>query len=123
MKIDSVISRLCEDEMSTDKRTYKNLPRYATGKPKVPFQKWLGLKGQGSQGYDGKFYGWSHRAIAGFKAGDKVGKDAVAHKNVFKGGWDDDEGYKKHKASLESYTIKDDKDAKDHAIRFADEVS
>ena len=26
----------------------------------------LGLKGQGSKGYDGKYYGWSHRAVYGF---------------------------------------------------------
>jgi hypothetical protein len=67
-------------------RTLKNIPLYADGKPKVRFQSWLNLV-KSPKLYDklndvswgwssnGKCYGWSHRAIAGFKVGQTVPKD------------------------------------------------
>ncbi len=103
-------------EIPYEKRSYKNIPRYSDGKSKVPFQKWLGLKGQGSKGYDGKYYGWSHRAVAGFKSGDKCNGDSMAHKDY---DWDDSDNGVKH----DSYTIQTDADAKEHSLRFAKAVS
>jgi len=55
---------------------------------------------------DGKWYGWSHRAIYGFKVGSKCEKG--------------DCGYKPKKGE---WTAKTSKDAKQMAIDFADGVS
>jgi len=103
-------------EIPKEKRTTKNIPRYATGKPKMPYHEWLGVKGNGSKGYDGKYYGWSHRAIYGFGVGDNVTGDSMAHKDYK---WEDSDKGIKHK----SYIIKTDDDAKKHAIRFMKAVS
>ena len=111
-----IIINIYETEIPNEKRTIKNIPRYSTGKFRIPFKEWLGLKGNPSKGYDGKYYGWSHRAIYGFGAGDNVAGDSMAHKDY---NWDDDNDNRKHK----SYVIKDDADAKEHAKRFRDEVS
>jgi len=101
-----------------EKRTLKNLPRDSKGKAKVHFSKWLGLKGNGSKGYDGKYYGWSHRAIAGFGVGDEVSSDSMAHKDYkWKYGEDD------NKNDLKPYKIKTEEEAKEHAIRFMKAVS
>jgi hypothetical protein len=108
------------DYIKTDvpitKRTLGNLPRYADKKPKVHFKDWMGIKGQkiqsshdvqsfGKAEADGKWYGWSHRAIYGFGVGDKVPADAAGN----------DSG--------KEYTIKTDDQAKDAAIAFAKDVS
>ncbi len=74
--------------MSTDikpsERTFKNQPRYADGKPKVTFQQWLEIKTEPDlrigKGADGKWYGWSHRAVYGFKTGDKITGDNLGKK-------------------------------------------
>ena len=95
-----------------EERTAKNYPK----KSKFTIQQWLSLKGQGSKGSDGKFYGWSHRAMFGFKAGDTVGGDSMAHVDY---DWGDSDNGTKHK----SYKIKDDADAKAHALRFNRAVS
>ena len=55
---------------------------------------------------DGKWYGWSHRAIYGFKAGDKIKKD--------------DCGYN---PEVGERIVNDDKDAKLMAMDFAESVS
>jgi len=102
-------------DVPTEKRTMKNLPKYSDGKAKLSFTVWLGLKGQGSKGYDGKFYGWSHRAVYGFASGDTVSGDSMAHVDY---NWDDYDNDIKHKP----YKIKDDADAKVHALRFAKAV-
>lgn len=89
------------------KRTLDNIPKYADGKDRVRFQDWLEMDpvthstGKGS---DGKWYGWSHRAIYGFKAGDKVKAGDVCYDG-------------------KDFTIKDEADAKKQAERFADSVS
>ena len=68
-------------EVPIEKRTLGNLPRYSDKKPKVHFKDWLGIKGKslskdssihsyGKAEADGKWYGWSHRAIYGFGVGD-----------------------------------------------------
>lgn len=55
---------------------------------------------------DGKWYGWSHRAIAGFKVGHRIGKKVS--------------GFDKLKKSFKIKTLNE---AKQVAIRFADSVS
>ena len=94
------------------KRTLGNLPRYADKKPKVHFKEWLGIKGEedskgqyGKAEADGKWYGWSHRAIHGFKVGDTVKSDTI--------------GNEKGK----EYVIKTDDQAKAAAIAFAKEIA
>jgi len=116
IKFNQFMEILLENEIPKEKRTYKNLPRYSTGKPKIPFQQWLGLRGQGSKGYDGKYYGWSHRAIYGFQVGDMISGDHIGHKDY---GWEDNEKGIKH----EPYKIKTEEEAKEHALRFAKNVS
>jgi hypothetical protein len=103
-------------DIPPEKRTFKNLPRDSNKKVKVRFQDWLLIKGEklsptssvdsiGKSAADGKWYGWSHRAVYGFKVGDKVKKNTIG--NVRK----------------KEYTIKTDAQAKEAAIRFADDVS
>ena len=114
-------------------RTFKNLPKYADGKSKVSFQNWLLIKGEkrqssherdsiGKSEADGKWYSWSHRAVYGFKAGDKVeGNSAgkkVEYPKLENGELDYDNG--KYEAD---FTIKDDAHAKQVATTFSDNVS
>ena len=116
-----------------NKRTYNNLPKYSNGKSKVRFQDWLLIKSQkkdpkhsaysfGKSDADGKWYGWSHRAIGSFGAGDKVkgdneGKKQTTSKNDDgTDNWDD--------ITWEpDFTIKDDDHARQVAIQFSDNVS
>lgn len=114
-------------------RNFKNLPRYSDNKPKVRFQDWLLIKGQkrssnhdttsfGKSEADGKWYGWSHRAVYGFGVGDEITGDS-AGKNVDypklpNGDLDWDNG--KYEPD---FTIKTDKQAREVAIRFAKSVS
>ena len=98
-------------------RTLKNRPRYADGKVKVKFQDWLEINAKKRQSShaipsygwaaNGKCYGWSHRAIYGFKKGDTIKPGQISYKNNNK----------------KPYTIKTDKEAEKHAIRFAESVS
>jgi len=70
-------------------------------------------RGKGSTGLDeekGIWYGWSHRAIMGFKIGDKIFEEDFG---------DDHTPFKKHG----SKTIKTLDDAKLSAERFSDYVS
>jgi hypothetical protein len=93
-----------------EKRSFKNIPKYADGREKVDFKDWLEIDAEktkdshavatfGKSKADGKYYGWSHRAVGGFGIGDTVKKDG------------------------EEYTIKTDDEAKQAAMDFADEVS
>ena len=96
-------------------RTFKNLPRYADGSVKVKFQDWLMIKPEGGDktrphyygksDADGKWYGWSHRAVYGFKEGDVIKPDTIGN-----------EGGKQ-------FTLSSEKEAREFAIRFAKEVS
>jgi hypothetical protein len=102
-----------------EKRSFDNLPRYkGTNKPICRFQDWLDIdssdqdfkkKGaSGGKAANGKWYGYSHRAIYGFKPGDVIkNDDNMSH----------DPKRKK------PYKIKDDNDAKWHAIRFSRSVA
>lgn len=93
-----------------EKRTFKNKPDV------VKFQDWLGIKssslpGQavnsfGKSKYDGKWYGWSHRAVAGFKVGDIVKPDTCG--NIHPG---------------KKWKIKTEEQAKKQAMAFAKDVS
>lgn len=99
-------------EVPIERRTLKNIPRYSDKKPKVHFRDWMGFKNCSDTNHsvakaeaDGKYYGWSHRAIAGFAVGDKVTADTCGN-----------EGGKE-------YTIKDEEQAKQAAINFAKEIA
>ncbi len=102
-------------DIAPEKRTLKNMPKYSTGKSKMSPGEWLKVS-NGGRAANGSYYGWSHRAIAGFKTGDNVSGDSMAHKDYK---WGDDETGTTH----DSYKIKDDADAKAHAIRFMKAVS
>ena len=93
--------------MPPSKRTLDNLPEYADGKSRVKFQDWLEMDPvthSTGKGCDGKWYGWSHRAVYGFGIGDKVKKG--------------DSGYKG-----KEYTIETEAQAKKAAEDFAESVS
>ena len=63
-----------ETTIPPEQRTFKNLPRYADKKPKVRFQDWFEIDSNGWSP-NGKCYGYSHRAVHGFKIGDKITSD------------------------------------------------
>ena len=94
-------------------RTFKNLPRYANGKPKVHFVDWLKIvkiKSYPAYGWAKELkektcFGWSHRAIAGFKVGDKVKKDTIGNH------------------SKKEYTLKTEKEVETMAKAFAKGVN
>ena len=97
-------------------RSFKNLPRDSKKKPIVRFQDWLGLKqssdftkksASGGKADNGKWYGYSHRAVYGFEPGMIVKKGHIAIKPGRK----------------LPYKIKNDEDAKWHAIEFSRQVS
>jgi hypothetical protein len=78
--------RYFSTKIKPEDRHFKNMPKYANGNGKSTFQEWLGIKG-GSSGYgkaaNGKWYGWSHRAVFGFKAGDKITGDNLGKKVTY----------------------------------------
>lgn len=93
-------------DVAPEDRELDNIPKFANGKSKVKFQDWLGIKSGNGVGKstNGKWYGWSHRAVYGFGIGDKVKKGDVAYNG-------------------REYTIKTDAQAKTTAERFSDGVS
>lgn len=112
----SRITQYLETSIPPEKRELDNIPRYADGKPKVSISDWLGLKKepQLSNKYqnvawgwasNGKAYGWSHRAIHGFRKGDKVRRDTIGN----------DSG--------KEFTIQNHKEAEEMAKKFAKEVA
>ena len=120
-------------EVKPSDRTFKNLPKYSTGKNKVRFQDWLLIKSEKSSPSHsvnsiGKsealnaWVGWSHRAVQGFKTGDKITGDnlgkSVEYPKLDNGEIDFDNG--KYEPD---FTIKNDSHAKQVAITFADNVS
>lgn len=105
----SGLSKL-KTNIAPEDRSLKNLPRDAKGKSKVRFQDWLGISGDGCngpKGYDERYYGWSHRAIHGFKVGDEIKPDTIGYEGDGKS----------------SYILKTEDEAKQHAIRFGKDVS
>jgi hypothetical protein len=95
-------------------RSLKNLPKNSDGKSRCRFQDWLGIKGEKRSGStvqsfgkstNGKWYGWSHRAIYGYREGQTVKANAMVNQTG------------------KDFTVKDDNHARDLAIQFAKEVS
>jgi len=118
-----------------EKRDLKNLPRDSKKNAKVRFQDWLGIKGNPGKAYNGKWYGYSHRAIYGFGIGDVIKPDYIGNKYQYT-----DEVHKKYEKiyneqgqeaadkyyksiTFEPYTIKTDEEAREHAERFMKDVS
>jgi hypothetical protein len=102
-------------DIAPEERTFKNLPRYANKDPKVRFQDWLEIDAKKrhpdhsvtSWGWaaDGKCYGWSHRAVHGFKVGEIVKADTIGND------------------SKKEYEIKTKEQAEEAAKKFAKDVS
>lgn len=110
--------RVMVTSVAPEKRSFRNIPKYADGKNKVDFKDWLGIKPGGEakasngntissygKSSNGKWYGWSHRGVGGFKVGDVV-------KTTTAGNVDQEE-----------YTIKTDDQARQAAIDYAEDVS
>ncbi|MCK5015583.1 MAG: hypothetical protein KAS32_00810, partial [Candidatus Peribacteraceae bacterium] len=72
--------RYFKTDIKPEDRSFKNLPRYADKKSKCTFQQWLGIKGNPGKGTDGKWYGYSHRAVWGFGVGDTIKPDHIGNK-------------------------------------------
>ncbi len=98
-------------------RTVRNVPKDSTGKPVCTPQAWLDIKGErrtptssvdsfGRSRANGKWYGWSHRAIASFGIGDVVKPTTC--------------GFERLK---EPFVIKTEEKAREVAKRFAESVS
>ena len=109
-------TRVMVTSVPPEKRSTKNIPKYADGSAKVDYKDWLGIKPGGEakasngntinsygKSSNGKWYGWSHRAMYGFQVGDKI-KPTDA-------------------GSDKEYTIKTDDQARQAAIDFAEDVS
>ncbi len=107
---------ILKTDIPPSERSLDNLPRDSKKNAKCRFNDWLEIPRNCGKGSDGKYYGWTHRAIYGFGKGDTVEGDSMAHKDYK---WDDYDTDTKHK----SYTIKSDKDAQEHAKRFMRAVS
>jgi hypothetical protein len=130
-----------ETDIPPEKRSFKNLPRYSDKKAICSFQQWLCIEKDQECGHcvgkspNGKWYGWSHRAVFGFEPGHLMKPGHIGNKYEYsdeaqKKYWklyDQDsakaEEYRKSLANFKPYKIKDDADAREHAIRFAKDVS
>lgn len=104
-------TRYFETKIKPEERSFKNIPKFSDGKNKVRFQDWLEIDVCDNcygKSTNGKYYGWSHRAVYGFKPGDEIkNSNNMSHDPKRK----------------MPYKIKDDNDARKHAIRFAESVS
>jgi len=102
-------------DIPPEERTFENLPRYSTKKPKVRFQDWLEIDAKKMNPADsttsygwapnGECYGWSHRAVHGFKVGDVVKPGDIANPDN------------------KTFTLKTKEDVEKQAIAFAKEVN
>ena len=118
--------RFLTTDIPPQERSFKNIPKYADGKSKVNFQDWLEIEHESDKNYgkapNGKWYGWSHRAVYGFKAGDKVTGDnsgkKVEYPTLPDGGNDWD-----NPTHEPDFVIKNDNHAREVAIQFAKNVS
>jgi len=119
-------------EIPPEERSFKNIPKYASGKNKVTPQAWLEIEAEKAKpehsatsfgkSANGKWYGWSHRAIYGFKAGDEVKGDSLGKKVEYPELPDGSPDFDKPSYEAD-FTIKDDSQAREVAIRFAENVS
>ena len=124
--------RYLTTKIPVEERTLKNLPRYANGKTKVRFQDWLKIDTKKrhsdhsvpSFGWspNSKCYGWSHRAIHGFHKDELIKPGTIGNKYQYGKDFKSDEEYEKA-GKFRPYKIKTDKEAEEHAIRFARDVS
>ena len=98
-------------------RTIKNLPRDSKKQPVCTHVQWLMIKGErqsasssvdsfGKSEANGRWYGWSHRAIASFTIGDVIKPTTSGYDHLKK-----------------PFTIKSEEQAKDVAKTFARSVS
>ncbi len=87
-------------------RTLKNVPRDGKKKSKCRWQDWIGVKGNPGKGYDGKYYGYTHRGVHGIGVGDVIEK-----------------GHLGYKGDGKPYTIKTEEEAKKQAERFMRSIS
>ena len=101
--------------IAPEDRSFKNMPKDMKGGSKARFQDWLVIDSKKvshqvlpsvGKAANGKWYGWSHRAVYGFQEGDVIKPDTIGYKGNGK-----------------EYTLKNEKEAMEQAIRFADEVS
>ncbi len=142
------ITKYFPTKIEPKNRNFKNLPRYSNKKPKCRFQDWLLIKSLkrnsnhdtcsiGKSEADGKYYGWSHRAVYGFGIGDVIKPGNMGNKYQYSDKiqkkYNDmlntvDVDYDKvdkwlNSITFEPYIIKTEQEAKEHAIRFAKSVS
>ncbi len=139
------ITKYLKTNIAPEDRTLKNIPKYSNNKPKVKFQDWLQLRKPPDietdghsvgKAANGKWYGWSHRAIYGFTVGDVIKPNSIGNKYKYgeqvekkydqikkNKGSEEAEKYRKSLAKFKPYKIKTDKEALEHAIRFARDVS
>ena len=136
------VQKYLKTDIPPEERTLKNLPRYANKKPKVRFQDWLMLKKPTGAKYsvgrtpDGRYFGWSHRAIGEFYVGKEIKPGTIGNKYEY--GKDVDRKYneiektrgseaaekwRKSLAKFKPYKIKTEKEALEHAERFSRDVS
>ncbi len=112
-------------KIKPEDRSFKNIPKYADGKTKVSFQEWMEIK-HGKLGFgkaaNGKWYGWSHRAVYGFKAGDKVENDSLGKKVTY-GKFEDGTTDFDSASYEDDFVIKNDDQAKQVAMTFHDNVA
>lgn len=118
---------ILKTNIAPEDRSFKNLPKDGTGKNKARFQDWLVMDSKKAhpshssksigKAANGKWYGWSHRAVYGFKEGDTIKSGSIGNKHRVGLDWDAPE------PKFDPYTIGSEKEAMEHAIRFADEVS
>lgn len=97
-------------------RTFKNIPKFSNKKNRVRFQDWLEIKAQKrspshstpSWGWaaNGKCYGWSHRAVAGFKIGQEITNKVSGFDRLKK-----------------SFKIKNEAQCEEVAKKFAESIS
>lgn len=108
-------------------RSFKNIPKYSDGKNRVRFQDWLHIKTEkdgfyGKSEANGKWYGWSHRAVYGFGIGDEVKGDSLGKKVEYPklpdGDYDWDNGNYEP-----DFTISSEDQARQVAYQFARNVA
>ena len=85
--------------MPLEDRTIKNKPKGTS------IEEWMKCTNGGKSECDGKYYGWSHRAVYGFGEGEEMKKDNLGN-------------YKN-----KDFTIETEEEARKCAEHFRDEVS
>jgi len=103
-------------KIAPEDRTVKNVPKDSKGHPLSTYPQWLGIRGERQtmnssvdsfgKAASGKWFGWSHRAIASFGIGDKITNKTSGFDRISK-----------------PFIIKTDEKARDVAKTFARSVS